>query len=249
MHGEPASVRILREALESVLSQAAAAAVVFEGLSAWGERVPSDATELREALEGPIREALTRRLPAHEAAELVRALVLALATAEATTDVKNAVDVDLSELDERTDERPTTPRPRFPNERSTRGLPTRTGPVPVLVLAGTRSFAARLRLAVGAGRVAPTQVRDLEGLRGALAAAAALVIVDATDIPPVDPDTVVRALAEVGSGCVPVVYGSDLPFGRRVAQALASRRVRAVTIAQRDGIEPIIDLVRSFSPS
>ncbi len=246
MADEPASVRLLREALEEVLSPARAAAVVFDGLEAWGHRAPVRAEELSAALRGPVRDALLRRLEPARVDEVIQKLAATLATAEAPTDVHPALgepgpDIDV-EIDVDEDLATNPLRTAFPEEHVTLPVRRRAAPVPVLVLAGTGAFAARLRLALGAERVAPRTQLDLTG--GAdLLGAAAVVVVDATDIPPLDPEALGRALSGLPRECIPAVWGADLPFGRLVTEAAGTR---TVTIARRDGIEPLVDLVRSL---
>ena len=245
---------MLRDALEAVLSPRVAAAVLFEGLAAWGERVPVDAEEYRSAIEGPLRRALDSRLSAEQVDRVVTRLLALFTAAEATTDVHGAVraatqpsieiELDFEDADADAPTRPRVGAP-FADEPSTLALPGRkAGPVPVLVLAASRGFASRLRLAVGADRVAPTPVREVHGLAG-VASAASVIVVDATDVPPVDPETLVGSLGVLPAGCVPAVYGSDLPFGRRVSDAFVASGVQPVDVAQSEGIEPLFDLVRS----
>lgn len=253
---EPASIRMLREVLEQVLPPAKAAAVLFEGLSSWGDRVPVGPDEVAAVVHGPMRSALARWLPEAAVEDAMRRITEALTTAEAPTDVHGAlaprgdgvdephgIDVDLGDLED--EDVPTTEFPsRWRAERSTRDLPGSGGhPVAVLVLAGSESFASRLRLVLGVDRVAPRTARDLWDMAGVMPSAS-IVVVDATDVPAAEADAVGRALAEAPSGCVAALWGAELPFGRRVAEHAGPA---LVAIARRDGIEPLFDLVRSRS--
>lgn len=255
MSRELASIRLLREALEGVMPPAKAAGVMFEGLGAWGERVPVTAGELKSALHGPIRDALDRRLLPGEVDAVVEAVERVLATAEAPTDVHGVI----VDPDAPTAEHPgpgpagehegtTAQRPAlhgWPNEQTTLRLPAHSGgPVPVVVLAGSDSFGMLLTLALGPERVRPTRLASLDRLRPELKTAA-LVLLDATDVPDAGPVEVARALRQLPADCVASVWGVDLPFGARVAKALHDDGQQCVSLSTEEGIDPLVDLVRS----
>lgn len=234
------------------MSPAGAAGVLFEGLGAWGDRVPVTAEELRSALAGPIRAALQKRLPPGRVAEVMEAVEGVLATAEAPTDVHGTLpDPDA----------PTTPHPRlgeredttarmpslaaWPDEQTTLRLPAHSGgPVPVAVLAASDSFAMRLTLALGPERVASAHVPAL-GELGPHLKSAAMVLLDATDVPDAASVDVARALQSLPQDCVAAVWGADLPFGERVASVLHDAGQRCVSVSTEEGIDPLVDLVRS----
>lgn len=252
MSRELASIRLLREALEAVMPPARAAGVLFEGLGAWGERVPVTGEELRSALDGPIRAALAKRLPPEQVDGVVTSVRDALTTAEAPTDVHPVLpDPDATtgkhrRLAEREDETTRVPTAdAWPDEQTTIEIQAHPGgPVPVVVLAGSESFAIRMSLALGPERVVATAIASLDALAPHLRDAA-VVVVDATDVPDAAPLEVSRALSRLPQDCVPAVWGGDLPFGERVAQALGDAGQRCVAVSTEEGIDPLVDLVRS----
>ncbi|MDQ3035159.1 MAG: hypothetical protein M3Y87_22325, partial [Myxococcota bacterium] len=84
---------------------------------------------------------------------------------------------------------------------------------------------------------------DRAAVERALRAGVVVVIVDATDVPAITDDDLLAALAATSPSTVRVVWGSELPYGRRVVE-LVSRSERPCTgLRLSEGMEPILDLV------
>jgi hypothetical protein len=100
---------------------------------------------------------------------------------------------------------------------------------------------------LGDGVVAPFVVGAASSVRARLEGRGApdVVLVDATDFPPVEPDELATALATGPSTLVRVLWGADLPYGRGVVAAATARGVALIALERAHGVEPLLDLVRS----
>ena len=117
--------------------------------------------------------------------------------------------------------------------------------VPVLVVASSFAFAYRLEAAAGPVDVVSDTVDDIRRLRGAIRdMRPRVVVVDAIDAAMLEATELAEEIALPGIVCV--VWGREMAYGKRVLDALAALDARGVSIARKDGIEPIVDLVRSL---
>src|SRR5690606_36584861 len=98
----------------------------------------------------------------------------------------------------------------------------------------------------GEQRVAPVTVRSRESLRRALDdRTPALFLVDATDFPAIDPNRVLAAAESLAGTTMCVLWGAELPYGKNLERAIESQAHPWITLALREGIDPLLGLVRS----
>lgn len=232
MSGEPAILGRIREAVEAVVPPADAARVLLDALGRWGPRVPVDVEEVGAFVEGPLTAALGTRIDAARTLRILRSVDEILANAAAPTQQHRA---------------PSDPAPEdrapFLDEATATIARTDAGPVPVLVVAGGRALAARLRLAMGPERIASVSRHDRAGVLDAVRGEPLLVIVDGTDVPRLSPDELSAAL--LTSPAHRIAWGSDTPYGRRFLE-LCDRDARACAAVRiADGMDVILDLIAS----
>ncbi len=224
--------RVLRRALEDALETRAASSILFEALSDAGKRIPQTLEEVLEVVRGPLRGVLTRRLGEHQGLALVMRIEAELVPAggELAT-----MELSLDELAAETR-----------REDATAAFPTADRAVPVLIVAAGRAFEHRLAVALGERRAAPTTVTGHDGLRHALSGEPpSIFVVDASDLPAIDPSRVIAAAAAFPATTTCVLWGPRLPYGRRFTAAMAGSARSWLTLELREGIEPLLDLVRS----
>lgn len=117
--------------------------------------------------------------------------------------------------------------------------------VPVLIVASSFALAYRLEAALGPTHVATETVDDLRRLRVAVRELRPrVVVVDAIDAPALEPALLAEDIALPGVVCV--VWGREMAYAKRVHDALDALEALGVSIARKDGIEPVVDLVRSL---
>lgn len=230
--------RLLRSTLEESLEAHVASTVLFEALGAAGPDVPHSLEEVLWVVRGPLREALARRLDGEQVRLLLERIeaLLAPPTEEPDPRVEEATTVELS-LDELA-------------ESSTRGDATASVPtadaVRVLVFASGSGFARRLELALGERRVHAVHVESPAALSAALEdGPPAVVVLDATDFPTIDGNQVLSALTSLPRTTACVLWGTELPYGKRFLAAAEAHDRPWVTLALREGIGPLLDLIRS----
>lgn len=227
---EPSPTRILRRALEDALDTRLASAVLFEALGEAGCSVPQNLSELLDVLRGPLYEVLARRLDETRAAILVEQIEEEL-TPE--TDALATVEVPLELL-----------VPRTEREDATAPVLRRSAPVSVSVLAEGQGLAMRLVTTLTDERVSPHAHSDPE--RWPEAEPPQIVILDAGDFPT---HTTPRRIIEWGltlpATTARVLWASKLPYGKSFQKELAKDPGEWLTFDQREGIEPLLDLIRS----
>lgn len=119
-------------------------------------------------------------------------------------------------------------------------------PVIVIVVASGASFASRLQGALGATRVIPVPAATVERMDEQLRVAAPqIVLVDAADFAPIEPERLAVFLEKLPATTVRAIWGADLPYGGAVLRAMMARSAHATPLDRREGIEPLLDLVRS----
>lgn len=231
-------VWILREVLERDMSPAAVSAVLFEALSNYGSDVPSTADALRTLATQSLKPALQKRM-GDDRVQLLMSMVLE--ALEAPADPADP-DGDAPEILIQTGAQ-TVPPPSGRDADATRAVPTTSSPVHVLVVASGDAFERRLASALGPQRVAPASaatVRDLRRFR-----TAAIVLVDSTSFPAIPPVELADELAGLPETTAKVIWAADLPYGRSVVQAIEPIGTNVISITRGDGIEPLLDVIRS----
>lgn len=233
MNVERPELRLVREKLESVLAPELAASILFEALTESGGRPPSTGEATLALVEGPLARVLGRRVRTTERdvivsdlVELLRAIVgPALTPAQPIHVAKYR-------------------REHEPTLEVTRDR----GAVSVLVLAGKEDLATRLEATLGPGRVSArtlTTRAELSALLGRDSRFPAIVLVDAVEFPAIEPVELADLLERTPAGTVHAIWGGDLPYGSMILGELVERRVPATPLDRREGIEPLLDLVRS----
>ena len=212
---------LIREALEGLLEPRVASHVIFDALERGGvDSLPSDAKELIGFVEGPLRAATSERAGDATAADVVERL---------TSVLQKAVALDAA-----------------PDISRTVEVPVGAGPVRVMVMGRGSSLAVRLRAALGGDRVAigaSTATPAAEHMVATLRPE--IIILDAVD-PIQDPvDDVAGFLGRVPAATTRLVWGREQPWASRLAAALDAATVPYTPVDRRDGVEPLLDLIRS----
>jgi len=73
----------------------------------------------------------------------------------------------------------------------------------------------------------------------------AIVMVDATNPPAIEPHDVALGLSKLPETTACVVWGWELPYGASVVEAMEKASVEAVLLRTDDDIEPLLDLIRA----
>jgi hypothetical protein len=224
--------RIVRRTLEDALETRAASAVLFEALSAAGNQVPQTRAEVLAVVRGPLRHALEKRLDVERADEIVAKIEGELLP---VYEEPRTVELPLDELAAETR-----------GDEATASYVTADSAVPVLVVAAGRSFTARLAMALGDGRVAPYTISDARALGIALGGTAPpIFLIDASDYPSIDATDLLSSAARLPMTTACVLWGADLPYGRTLARTIAAQKRQWVVLELREGIAPLLDLIRS----
>lgn len=223
--------RLLRDTLEESLETHVASTVLFEALGASASGVPQTEDEVLAVVRGPLREALARRLDAEKAELLVDRIAEQLTP---RPEEPSTLELSLDELAEETS-----------REDATTAFPTAEA-VRVVVLAAGPGFARRLEITLGEDRVEARHADGPAGLKSALEGdPPAILLLDATDFPALEPNAVLSAANGLPATTSCVLWGAELPYGRRVAGAIEGLERRWVTLELEEGIAPVLDLIRS----
>jgi hypothetical protein len=212
-------MQLVREVMEQTIDARLASAIIFEALSAdRASEVPEDVATLQRFIEGPLRTALGRRLGHVSSAAILDAIEAALLTPDAAAGRQR---------------------------NSTVEVPIGAGPVVVLVVSRSASLAVALRASLGGERLGIRTAGDAAGVEAAARKILPdLVIVDATepirDMPSVA-DAIVLAPAD--SACL--LWGRETPWGLRFGIELERRGRTFTPVDRTEGVEPLLDLVRS----
>ncbi len=229
-----AEVRIIREALEAVLSPSLTSAVLFEALEESGDGIPQSHEELRALVRGTLSAVLERRVGAAQASH-----VLSEIEARLLDDGTSSVQIRPSP-----EARDAGSGPFAREDEATTTIPTARDPVTVVVVAGSRSFASRLSVALGPRRVAPITVATVDDM-ARLSVEPAVVVVDSSDFAAIDPTGLARALGTLSATTLRTIWGSDLPYGRTLVAAMSRAGVSCTALDRREGIDPLLDMVRA----
>lgn len=250
-------VRLLREALEGVVTRAQVTPILFEALEPYGNMLPTGAEGLLDMVRGPLAEVVARRLGGVEADEVVRRAELLIANAAGRLDSTRQHITARTAPPQRAVPPPipadarralsTSPPPTGRERDATALVPTTRDAVSVLVVASGGGLGLRLTAALGSRRVAPFVLGSLTDIRDYLGKyePPSILLVDATDFPPIAPEDLSLALRRGPSTMVRAIWGADLPYGRSLAAAVGEPEFAVLTLERAHGVEPLLDLIRS----
>lgn len=221
-------VAIVRSALAHSTSPTKTSALLFEALGSYGDQVPETVEELMALVHGPLWKALVQHLGEEEATDIV---------ARIEGELRDDRTILMDEADLVTVAEPV-------GRDATTAVPTSTAAVPVTVVSSGSGFAERLVAALGPRRVSARAVGAIESL-SALQETPAIVIVDATDFAPIEPADLSQALSTLPSTTAHVIWACDLPYGRRTVDAMHADNLANVALPRDEGVEPLLDLIRS----
>jgi len=120
-----------------------------------------------------------------------------------------------------------------------------TGPVRVLVLSRSASIAVRLRAALGGLQVHVSSASDATSAREVGAKYDPEVVVIDALAPIADADTVMLFVEALPPTSTSVLWGEEQAFGRQMKHEAVQRRVKLTTVERSEGVEPVLDLIRS----
>lgn len=224
---ERPELRLVREHLETVLSPSMAAGVLFEALGAG--RLPATAKETAALVDGPLRTVLVARMDRDEVEGLVGDVLRALTP---------AIDAERGQGPGRGDATLEVPI-------SAAGMAVR-----LVVMGASDTFALQIEGALGPTRVTAVTLRSSLGLSRACAVPITtpdIVLVDASQFPAIEPADLAQALASLPETAVRVIWGADLPYGAALMRDIKARGESATSVDRAEGVEPLLDLVRSRS--
>lgn len=211
-------LRLIRDALEAVLSPELAATAIDEAVRAMPNALSSP-SEIVGLVNGPLRAALAKRHGA--AADDVIDDLLRMLVARA-------------------------PAPASRSQDITREMPLETAQVLVFVLSSSEALGTEIEQAVGTDNVATLTWDDPQRLRKAIAfKPPAIVLVDGASFPSIEPSETPDIFAALPPTTVRAVWGTDTPYGAAVLAELAAKRAPFTPLDRREGIAPVVDLVRA----
>lgn len=217
-------LRLVRESLEAVVSPSIVSTVMFEALEQTGGELPDGPEAVRQLVEGPLRAALARKVGA-DAHAMIDDVLVVLATIAPSADASA-----------RGRRGPDVTREVFIDGR----------PVFVVVVSGTSEFASRLSAVLGPTLLTAIPASTMEQLEEHLSIAAPqIVLVDAADFASIEPERLGVVLGKLPATTVRAIWGVDLPYGASILRALVERGAPATPLDRREGIEPLLDLIRS----
>ncbi len=250
-------MRLLREALEGVVARPLVTPILFEALEPYGNLLPTGAEGLLDMVRGPLADVVARRIGRGESDQVVRRAEQLIARATGGLDsthrhvpttgarapnvapLSSAARADLSTAP--------PPAPAARERDATALVPTTRDAVAVLIVAGGSGLGLRLTAALGSRRVSPFVLGTLAAIRDYLSGHGApnILIVDATDFPPIAPEDLSLALRRGPSTMVRAVWGADLPYGRSLLASIEGGERSVLSLERAHGVDPLLDLIRS----
>jgi hypothetical protein len=218
-----AGLHLVREALEGMIEPTAASAALFEALERQGaDELPGSSAELLDFVRGPLRAVVERRIGNTGADEIVERVERTVQRVESGLPLRNG------------------------GAATTLEINVGTGPVRVLSLSKSTSLAVRLRAALGGLQVHVVSASDLA--RAATTGAKHdpdVVVIDATAPITDDADGVMTLLSKLKPTSTSVLWGEELAFGRTLKHEAVQRRLKLTTVERSEGVDLLLDLIRS----
>lgn len=211
-------LRLIRDALEAVLSPELAAHTIDEAVRSMPDALSSP-SELVALVNGPLRAALARRHGS--AADDVIDDLLRVLVSRAPASSSRSQDV-------------------------TREMPLEPAQVLVFVLSSSEALGGEIERSLGTDHVATLTWDDANRLRKAIAfKPPAIVLVDGASFAPIEPSEMPEIFAALPPTSVRAVWGTDTPYGAAVIGELAAKGAPFTPLDRREGIAPVVDLVRA----
>jgi len=217
---------VIRESLEGMLAPAVASKVIFEALEPFGGDPPSG-----EGLARFVENELQASLQARAGHEVAR-------------DITSRISSVLGLL---------VPGkggsgPLAPWQRQTAEVSLVNGCVRVAVISATSGMDRRLQAALG-DKVMPLGVRRLSRLQVvATDRRPQIVLIDGADPPPDRAVDLIGPLRLLSKEALVVVFGSHEPWAQQAVKTIEAMGVGAPTLVEldrREGVDPLLDLIRS----
>lgn len=227
----PAAFQIIHRSLLRALDPTTAADVLSDACDAVGA-VPETPADTLAMVRGPMRGLLEQRVSPRAAHAVIELIENALCTDR--LDDPDTAEVEDERLVEQTRQ----------GDDATARFATEIIPVRAVVVASGRRVVRALS-SLGEESVIPVPARSIEQLRGAMHPPPPFVLVDASDFPAIAPDEIFEVTARLPAYTTRVLFGSELPFGRTFAQSIALHGRIWVTLQLRNGMGPLLDLVRA----
>ncbi len=219
MKQEAPELRLLRESLEGTLEPTLAQNVLFEAMERRGGHPPPDRASLESLAQNELAVVLTERVGARTAADILADIMLSLGRMPADP-------------------------PRMRGRDDTASIPHESTPLGVLVSA-SGGVGARLHAAIGPDRMTLTSARNAVADAALLRATPAVVLIDGADFAAIEPSELAALLSRVPSTTARLLYGPDLPYGAAVLRAVAEIGESITTLDRREGLAPLLDVIRS----
>lgn len=225
------SMRMLREALEGVLSPDLATSLLFDALEPYGSRIPEGNDALLALARGPLFDAITKRVGEGEASAVLERVEELIKRSAASRAPQAAPDAFASE------ERLAT----------TTRMPVLREAMTVLIVASGQGLSARLEASLGGETVLAYVISSPHNIRTKLRSADApyMALVDATDFPQIDASLLADIFADGPPTLVRAIWGAELPYGRAIAAAMNQKGTPPLELKRADGVDSLLDLIRS----
>lgn len=220
---EAPEIRLVRETLEGILHPSTASTLFFEAINASGGTLPTNAAEALELVRGPIYKGLVDRVGEAEAQATIAGLERMLVA------IRGEVR-----------KRPSR------NDEITQNVQLSEESLPVYVLASSPELGTKLRAVVGPKLMSCLHVPDADTLAARLEMVPpGFLLVDGSEFPAIEPSELADALAKLEGHVVKAVWGADLPYGQSLLASAQAAGLQLTPFDRREGIEPLIDVIRS----
>lgn len=240
---EQPEIRLIRQALEGAIASPLVSPVLFDALDLFGKELPETLEDLVLLVEGPLRQALASRVGETNASRISNEISGMLAGRRDPQPPRSDEPFPpVSSLPPADEASGTHRRER----EATRSLPVLRQPVTVMVISSGTSLVRRLQAALGPERVYAWPAHHLQEIAHTFSAGEpAMALVDASDFPMVPPQDLARGLVDAPRTAVCALWAVDMPYGKKLSAAAVSLNVQLATISRSDGVEPLLDLIRS----
>ena len=217
---------VIREVLEGTLAPEVAAATLFTALESV-DPDPSTRAEWAEFVRQPLREAVRLR-SGDEIARDIAARILVILGGH--------------------DEPPAESGKKRRSQAPTSKFPTTDGPIRMLIVAASPKLARLLKGALGS-RIAPMILNDPRRM-GVFVDDfdPMLVLVDLTD-PPRHVESLPKLSKPLHESVITAIWDEGSEWGKSLTEAYEREGRRWMWVDRREGVDPLIDLIRAAQAS